>query len=410
MQHLRFFTFFASSIVVLVGATGCGQIIGFDDLEKVDCDPSVCIGKGTGEPLRAVSLSVGRYKTCALLTDGTVACWGAAIGDGTPAIRARPVRLPEFVDVKSISMGEQHACFLKNSGEVFCWGDNNSGQLADGTNAASYTPKKIEGIPAVTKLSSGRAHTCVETSESPANAYCWGANDFGQIGNGETTPVRTPVKVNLPAGLEKISGGGQHTCAALIDQSVYCWGNNQRGQLGVSAMTTPKGYSATPVQIVGFTQIERVYGGFETMCARTSSDTGFCWGANDFGQLGSGKDGTQLPESFAPVEVTGLMGISYFSPGARHSCAQIDAVGARCWGANDFNQLNLPDNAVRPAPVPPEPLPNGKSGVITQVETGDEHTCGVDEDGSVYCFGLNDTGQVGNGLVGGSTNPVLVTF
>jgi alpha-tubulin suppressor-like RCC1 family protein len=307
-------------------------------------------------------------------------------------------------------MGERHACILKNNGEVHCWGENDQGQLADGTNAASFLPKRIEGIPPVTKLSSGRAHTCVETSESPANAYCWGANDFGQIGNGDTKPVRTPVKVVLASGLEKVSSGGQHTCVALIDQSVYCWGNNQRGQLGVPKSMTPSGYSATPVEVMGLVQIERVYGGDEYSCARTASDTGYCWGANDFGQLGSGQNGTQLPESFAPVEVSGLVGISYFTPGGRHTCAQIDAVGARCWGANDYNQLNLSDDIPRTTPVPPEPLANGKTGIITQVETGDEHTCGVDEVGEVYCFGLNDTGQLGNGTLGGMTKAARVTF
>jgi len=407
---MKLFQFFSFSVAILSGATGCSQIIGFDDLEKVDCDPSVCLGKGTGEPLVATTLFVGRYKTCAILTDSSIACWGAAIGDGTPGIKVRPERVPALTDVQTISIGERHACILKKNGEVHCWGDNDLGQLADGTNAASFVPKRIEGLPPVTKLSSGRAHTCVETSESPANAYCWGANDFGQVGNNDTKPVRAPVKVNLPMGLEKISSAGQATCAALIDQSVYCWGNNQRGQLGVAASMTPMGYSSKPIQVTGLGQIERVYGGDEFICARTSSDTGYCWGANDFGQLGVGQDGKQLPQSNAPLEVTGLMGISYFTPGARHTCAQILAMGARCWGANDYNQLNLADNAVRTTPVSPEPLPNGKTGVITQIETGDEHTCGIDENGEVYCFGLNDTGQIGNGTIGGTTKAVRVTF
>jgi alpha-tubulin suppressor-like RCC1 family protein len=410
MRHRFFIRFVISGLVILSGATGCGQIIGFGDLEKIDCDPAVCAGNGTGVPVQATALFVGRYKTCVILGDGGVACWGAIVGDGTPLIRVRPERIEGLSDTTTMSIAEHHACVLKANGDVYCWGDNDLGQLADGTNATSLTPKRIEGIPPVTKLSSGRAHTCVETSESPANAYCWGANDFGQVGNGDTKPVRTPVKVNLPDGLEKVSSGGQHTCAALINQSVYCWGNNQRGQLGVPAMTTPSGYSTTPVLIPDLGQIERVYGGDEYSCARTSSDTGSCWGANDYGQLGVGQDGTQLPESFSPLPVSGLMGISYFTPGGRHTCAQLDALGARCWGANDYNQLNLADDIVRTTPVPPEPVPNGKTGVLGQIETGEEHTCGIDELGEVYCFGLNDTGQLGNGTIGGMTKAARVTF
>jgi alpha-tubulin suppressor-like RCC1 family protein len=332
------------------------------------------------------------------------------VGDGTASIRPSPVRLADLPDARLVTLGARHACALAGAGDVYCWGENDFGQLGDGTTKTHLSPARVEGLPPVDKMSSGRGHTCVETTQSPPQAYCWGQNDFGQIGIGTTNHVLSPVLVPLPGGVEKISAGGTHTCAVLLDQTVQCWGRNNRGQLGVDQATTPSGYSPSPVPIAGLTQVERVYGGDEHTCGRTSSDTGICWGSNVAGQLGSGMDGAQMPDRAAPAVVSGLESVGYLSMGNRHTCAFLDTLGARCWGANDFGQLNLPDALPRTTPVPPEPLPGNPSPAVAVIEAGGEHACAIAEGGAVFCWGLNDTGQLGNGAIGGTSPVVRVRF
>jgi alpha-tubulin suppressor-like RCC1 family protein len=184
----------------------------------------------------------------------------------------------------SLSRGGYHTCGLSSSGEVYCWGHNGFGQLGDGSTSSRTTPVKVNTAQTFKALASGSYHTCGLTTAG--ETYCWGRNDFGQLGDGTTLNRATPVKV--PQGLfpfTSLSGGAFYTCALNSVGEAYCWGDNGFGQLGDGSTSQ----RTTPVKVSGFQSFKALSGGSYHICAasNTSSEV-YCWGRNDFGQLGDG--------------------------------------------------------------------------------------------------------------------------
>jgi alpha-tubulin suppressor-like RCC1 family protein len=410
---------------------GCNSIVGLSDLEKVDGGGSAIGGPGSLEPSEA---SVGRYGSCAMMVDDTVRCWGNNVGLAEQWSSAHPVRVAGLEAVSWLSVGAHHSCAIAG-GVVRCWGDNSHGQLGDGTREARATPVEVLGLEGVNvgRVGAGTSHTCASTDDEPLKLYCWGSNYFGQLGTGdyEDRLAATMVPalegtggtggdggaggsgeggagggqaVEQTAGLTIIqySSGADNTCAAVPDEGIVCWGRNDRGQLGVSTGTEDR--SALPHIIPMVTTYERVYIGGGHICARSEDKRSLrCWGANDAGQVGNGT----TVDVLEPVEVDGLDGtIDVVNAGARHTCAYIvePAIRLLCWGANDYGQIGIP--------VDDSPVPLDVSLPFEQFSTRtSEHTCFVREDKTMWCLGLNDTGQLGGGEIGGSsTEPVQVRF
>ena len=199
----------------------------------------------------------------------------------------------------AVSTGSSHTCALLTTGTVRCWGSNVSGQIGDGTKGtARLTPAAVIGITNATAVTAGGSHTCALLSGG--TGVCWGSNAFGQVGDGTHSTDDRPTRVSV-AGLAAalaIDAGWQHTCAVLTDGSAQCWGVNGLGQLGDGTDSTR--YLPTPV-----TGLERAVGiaaGNGHTCAITTENQAFCWGGNDQGQLG---DGTQDSRSI-PAPTHGL--------------------------------------------------------------------------------------------------------
>ena len=241
----------------------------------------------------ATELSAGGARTCALLSDSTVECWG----DGG----STPLAVSGITNAEEIGTGAFHACALIFRGTVECWGSNGVGQLGDGTTTTSATPVPVSGVTDATQLSAGHAHSCARLSGG--SVKCWGANSFGQLGNGTTNTsapygLATPVEVSGIADATQVSAGWDHSCAVLSGGTIKCWGSNAVGQLGNGSTTS----SSTPVPVSGITNAVRVSAGYSHTCALLVDSTIKCWGANDFGQLG---DNTTT-SSNAPVQVIGI--------------------------------------------------------------------------------------------------------
>jgi alpha-tubulin suppressor-like RCC1 family protein len=309
------------------------------------------------------------------------------------------VESAKAADVPSITAGWYHTCILTDGGEVKCWGNNAAGQIGDGTFDERHNPTNVIGLPKnISSIVSGASHNCAITPGG--GLKCWGANDWGRLGDGTTTYRSTPVDVvGLTSGVISVAGGDEHTCALTSTGGVKCWGVNDFGQLGDGTNT----WRSTPVNVVGLNSgVAAITAGRGFSCAILNSSGLKCWGEGQFGQIG---DGSATSKNNTPVDVSGLStGVVSVTGGAWHACALTTNGGIKCWGRNDSGQVGDGTNIERHTPV----NVSGLSGGASIVEGGWQHTCAVTS-GGAKCWGSNYFGQLGDGTGVGSNIPVNVS-
>jgi len=241
--------------------------------------------------------------------------------------------LPRGQTSTAMSVGARHVCARVVDGTLRCFGDNSAGQLGDGTaidpadageTGTIRGPQIVPGLTMVAEVTAGGAHTCARTDDGLVR--CWGANDFGQLGDATTTSRPTPVILPGVRSVKQLSAGGAHTCALLEDRSVMCWGRNDDGQLGDGSTTM----RPTPVKVSGLGGVEEIVAGTFHTCARLTDNSVRCWGRNDAGQIGDGTVGT--PRTI-PTVVVGLSGpIKSIAVGLADSCVLLEDKTLSCWG------------------------------------------------------------------------------
>jgi hypothetical protein len=235
--------------------------------------------------------------------------------------------------IKEFSLSAVSTCILLHSGEIYCVGYNDYGQLGDGTTTNKLIPIKVLGGHNFSSIAkSGYAysyHSCGVLHNG--SALCWGRNDYGKLGNGNTTQMNSPTYVSGGYNFNLVSLGSGHSCGILQNGSVLCWGQNTYGQLGIGNETQMN----TPTYVLGGYNFSSVSLGTAHSCGLLFNGSVLCWGNNDYGQLGIGNE-TQMN---TPTYVLGGYNFSLVSLGAVHTCGLLHNGSALCWGHNSYGQL-----------------------------------------------------------------------
>ena len=318
-----------------------------------------------------------------------------------------------------IAAGGAHSCVIQ-SGQAYCWGSNSNGQLGDGSTTGTTSPVPVYtgGVLAgrtLTQIVAGASSTCA--LDSTGLAYCWGLDTSGQLGNNSITQSPVPVAVSTSGvlagkSLVQLAAGNAHVCALDSAGTAYCWGSNGNGQLGINSTTkslVPVAVSTSGV-LSGVT-LTQITGGFGHTCAVSSAGAAYCWGGNGNGQLGN----SSTTSSLVPVAVTTsgvLSGVTLAQisadQGAQYTCALSAAGAAYCWGAASFGQLGNGGSS-----TPGVPVAVSRSGVLfgvtlAQIATGSGTTCALSAGGAGYCWGQNSNGELGNNSTTSTTVPVAM--
>ncbi len=364
---------------------------------------SACGDEVRDERHAVVEIAVGPQHTCARRSDGTVWCWGAnshgQLGDGSTEDSAFPRQVLHVSDVAQVATGSLHTCTLNSRGTVSCWGFNGDGALGDGTTVDHTVPEPVPGLFDVVEVACSQ-QTCARRRDG--TVWCWGHNGNGELGIGseDSDPHPSPIEI---AGLVNVAGlalGGFHACVRLASGQAQCFGANSFGQVGDGTTM----HQPSPKVVQGIADVSGLAVGIDHTCSWHENGTLSCWGANYDGELGMGT--TLPPYSTTPVSVPGLSGVAQAVAGLDCSCALLAGAGITCWGNNEFGQVGA-DSSDEVVLVPTAVQ---RLGPIGSLSMRSAHGCAIAEDGSLWCWGWNNRGQLGDGTTRNRSTPVPVLW
>jgi alpha-tubulin suppressor-like RCC1 family protein len=320
---------------------------------------------------------------------------------------------PTTINIFSNAVYAGHSLgFNPKSTTLYAWGANGYGQLGNGSRMDRYSPVALGG--SYTAFAIGGAHSVAIGTDG--FVYAWGHNSSGQLGDNTIVTSSKAVQVVLSdgitttplTGIKQISAGSRHTLAIAADDTVLAWGSNTRGQLGDGTVVN----AMIPVPVIN-TQVHDIVaiagGGEFSLALRSIDGTVWAWGSNTFGQLGN----NSTTNSDKPVQVLKAGGVPLdnivaIAAGGSHALA-IDTTGKIwAWGYNAFGQLGTLNHTNSPVAIGLELIDINKvaiPGTATAISAGLDHTLAVIGD-YVYSWGYNKHGQLGNGKALGDELPV----
>ncbi|MGZ8744010.1 MAG: RCC1 domain-containing protein [Nocardioides sp.] len=295
---------------------------------------------------------------------------------------SRPMSGRVTVDIEAaspteVSSGGRHTCEIRARGTLWCWGANDYGQLGSGDAGGGTAPRQVGTQDDWAEVSAGGMHTC--GIRDNGTLWCWGLNYRGQVGIGNRKDQAQPRRVGDARDWESVSAGWVHTCATSLDGAAWCWGDNDHGQLGAGNQTD----SSTPVAVGRGLVWEEVNAGGWHTCGTTRGGAAYCWGRNIKGQVG---DGTQTLR-VRPTQVGQATDWLSIQPAWTHTCGLRAGGALSCWGGNEGGQLGAGGFG---GTTSPQPL--GGDQLWSAVETGVNFSCALDADRALWCWG---TGRFG---------------
>jgi alpha-tubulin suppressor-like RCC1 family protein len=319
-------------------------------------------------------MATGWSHSCGLTSDARIFCWGdgggGRLGHGGTRLFLDPVQVTGDLQWRLVTAGNEHTCGVTTANQPLCWGNGGT------------APSAVSNLETVDSLDAGGTATCALKT---GQAYCWGTNEWGQLGTGDRDTRVEPAPVTGGHTFVDMRVGGSHACGLKEGGEVWCWGMNQFGQLGADAAETcgtiyPYPCSTTPLRVVTDLQFTRIDAGHGHTCGLTAQGQAYCWGANSQGQLGtgSGQDANPRP---APVVTEGRF--TRIVAMDRTTCG-IGAGGVTdCWGTNPGSVTQNVDDLV---------------GTMhwASLSGTHEHVCGATLDGQGFCTGREQFGELGN--------------
>jgi alpha-tubulin suppressor-like RCC1 family protein len=352
------------------------------------------------------SVSAGTMHACDIASGGIAWCWGLNGSEGrigsdqlsSSSMSSVPVKVPGNLRFTQLATFGRHTCALAGEGRAYCWGYNGWGALGGNTTVSqSFTPVAVAGTLTFRSITAGSDHACAVTTAGVA--YCWGNNDWRQLGTGTSATASSPVAVAGGTAFASIVAGSGFTCGvAASNAAAYCWGANSIGQTGDGQkINYGNVFVSTPQQVVGGLSFKSVSLGNQYACGVSLTGQGYCWGSNST-KLGAGP----VNDSSSPVAVTGGYTFQSISAGALHACGVTTSNAVYCWGRNSNGELGVaPANGSSASDIPVRAGGNFTASEVSAAGTGtgsSGHTCAISVDRlTAYCFGRNDVGQLGNG-------------
>ena len=362
-------------------------------------------------------LATGNSHTCAILENGSAMCWGldnyGQLGDGGDATNL--IKPTSFVSidggqtVAQIYARQLRTCIVLDDNSASCWGFNEDGQAGDDSTNTYKSPSVKVEFPqgkGVKSIGMGLKHTCAILEDDTLT--CWGLDSHGALGNGDsdTSDKYTPQTITTPSDRKvvKVEPGATHTCILLDDGGVMCWGRDNAGQLGngdtsdtihtpSSNVELPEGRAATDLSV-----------GDHHSCALLDNGSVTCWGLNNFGQLGDNTTTNRLIPVYAHLP-TGSQAVSV-SVGPHSSCAILENSSVYCWGHNNYGRLGIGvTGGIYQLPMFVEGATN-----VVDLSLDYDHTCALSENGSISCWGRSKYGPLGIGPSGDINTPQLVDY
>ena len=342
-----------------------------------------------------IAASAGYWHSIGLKADGTLWAWGrndsGQVGDGSTNNRLSPVQVGAGSRWVSISAGFSHNMALRADGTLWAWGWNSFGVLGDGTRTVRLLPVQIGPEKRWAEIAGGGFHSLGLATDG--TLWAWGRNDFGELGDGTTNHSNWPVQVGSDNDWKQVAGGGYHSLGIKSDGTLWTWGKNEYGQLGDGSTDD----SSVPIQIGSQRWSAVSGGGYYSLCIRADGSV-WTWGENGWGQIGD----NSFTERHLPTQIGSDR--RWVAVAAHDHSVALQADGTLwAWGANRGGQLG--NGQLQSGVVPAFVIPSSTPDSWASVSGGIYYSVALKSNGTLWAWGYNEFAQLGNGTTTDQPSP-----